>query len=162
MNVTPLQVLSAVNTFANGGMLMRPYVISRVVTEDDVRTYEPVVVRQVVSQQTADTIAALMNDVVDGVPFHRATVEGYSVAGKTGTTEVSTGGSYDPGTTIVSFVGFLPYEDPQISILVKIDEPSGERILGGEVAAPIFSGLAAELMDYLDVPPSGVALAAAQ
>ena len=162
VNVTPLQVLSAVNTFANGGMLMRPYVISRVVTEDDVRTYEPVVVRQVVSQQTADTIAALMNDVVDGVPFHRATVEGYSVAGKTGTTEVSTGGSYDPGTTIVSFVGFLPYEDPQISILVKIDEPSGERILGGEVAAPIFSGLAAELMDYLDVPPSGVALAAAQ
>lgn len=161
LNVTPLQVLTAVNVFANGGMLMRPYVISRIVTEDDVRTYEPVAVRQVVSEQTAHTVAALMNDVVDGVAFHRATVAGYSVAGKTGTTEVSSSVGYDPGTTIVSFAGFLPYEDPQISILVKIDEPRGERILGGEVAAPVFSSLAAEIMDYLGVPPSGSALAAA-
>ena len=117
--------------------------------------------RQVVSEQTSHTVAALMNDVVDGVAFHRATVAGYSVAGKTGTTEVSSSVGYDPGTTIVSFAGFLPYEDPQISILVKIDEPRGERILGGEVAAPVFSSLAAEIMDYLGVPPSGSALAAA-
>jgi cell division protein FtsI/penicillin-binding protein 2 len=162
LNVTPLQVLTAVNTFANGGMLMRPYVISSIVTDDDVRIYEPVAVRQVVSEETANTVAALMNDVVDGVPFHRATVEGYSVAGKTGTTEVSSSIGYDPGTTIVSFAGFLPYENPQISILVKIDEPQGERILGGEVAAPVFSDLAGEIMDYLGVPSSGAQLAAAQ
>ena len=161
VNVTPLQMLTAINSFASGGMLMRPYVISRVVTDDEVRSYEPVAVRRVVSEETADTVAALMHDVVDGVPFHRAKVPGYSVAGKTGTTEVSSEIGYELGTTIVSFAGFLPYEDPQISILVKIDEPSGGRTLGGEVAAPIFSELAAELMAYLEVPPSDpVALAA--
>jgi cell division protein FtsI/penicillin-binding protein 2 len=157
---TPLQVLTAVNAFANGGELMRPYVVSHVVGRDGVRTYEPVVVRQVISPETARTMASMMRDVVEGVPTHGARVPGYQVAGKTGTTLVSIPTGYDLNTTIASFVGFLPYEDPQVSILVKIDQPGGERNLGGEVAAPVFAGIAADVMEYLNIPADADRVAA--
>ena len=157
---TPLQVLTAVNVFANGGMLMRPYVVSDIVTATEARHFEPVEVRRVVSPQTARVMARLMFDVVESVPFHGARVDGYSVAGKTGTTLVSIPTGYDLDTTIASFAGFLPYEQPRISILIKIDQPSGERNLGGEVAAPLFAELAAQLMDYLNVPRTDALVAA--
>jgi cell division protein FtsI/penicillin-binding protein 2 len=151
--VTPLQMLTAVNVFANGGVLMRPYVVSRIVTRDDVRNFEPVTVRQVVSPETARTVFELMHDVVEGVEWHGARVPGYDVAGKTGTTLVSIPTGYDIDSTIATFAGFLPYEDPRVSILVKIDEPSGGLNLGGQVAAPVFAGLAGRIMSYLGVPP---------
>ena len=149
---TPLQVLTAVNVFANGGSLMRPYVVSRIVTDERVREFDPVTVRQVVSPATARTMARLMLDVVEGVQWHGARVPGYRVAGKTGTTIVSVPTGYDFDTTIASFAGFLPYEAPHISVLVKIDQPGGERNLGGEVAAPVFSRVAADIMEYLNEP----------
>ena len=150
---SPLQVLTAVNVFANDGWLMRPYIVSRIVSEDDVRSFDPVSVRQVVSAGTASTMSGLMNDVVDGVQWHLAQVDGYAVAGKTGTTIVSIPTGYDFDTTIASFAGFLPYEAPEVSILVKIDTPSGELTLGGQVAAPVFSRVASAIMEYLRVPP---------
>ncbi|MCA9849518.1 MAG: hypothetical protein KC461_02620, partial [Dehalococcoidia bacterium] len=85
---------------------------------------------------------------------HGAQVPGYEVAGKTGTTLVSIPTGYDIDSTIASFAGFIPYNDPKISVLVKIDQPSGGLNLGGQVAAPVFSDLAAKIMDYLRVPPS--------
>jgi cell division protein FtsI/penicillin-binding protein 2 len=151
---TPLQVLTAVNTFANGGRLMRPYIVSRTVTADGVRTYHPVEVRRPVSEETANTMAGLMHDVVDGVRLHGAQVPGYEVAGKTGTTLVSIPTGYDLDTTIASFAGFLPYPDARVSVLVKIDQPSGGVNLGGQVAAPVFSKVAADIMQYLSVPPT--------
>ncbi len=157
---TPLQVLTAINVFANGGSLMRPYVVSRIVTEDSVREFAPVTVRRVVSPATARTMARLMLDVVEGVAWHGARVPGYRVAGKTGTTIVSVPTGYDFDTTIASFAGFLPYEQPRISILVKIDQPGGERNLGGEVAAPVFSGVAADIMEYLNEPAGQLRAAA--
>ena len=156
---TPLQVAMAVNSFANGGALMRPQIVSQVVTREGVRRFEPVRVRQVVTPQTAQTVARMMLDVVEGqvagAPPHRARVEGYRVAGKTGTTLVSIPTGYDPDTTIASFAGFLPYEAPRVTILVKIDQPSGDSNLGGVVAAPVFSVIAADIMEYLNVPTSG-------
>ncbi|HJM88875.1 MAG TPA: penicillin-binding protein 2 [Dehalococcoidia bacterium] len=153
---TPIQVLTAVNVFANNGALMRPYVVSRIVTDEQVRDFDPVTVRQVVSPATARTMARLMLDVVESVPRHGARVDGYRVAGKTGTTIVSVPTGYDFDTTIASFAGFLPYEAPRVSILVKIDQPGGERNLGGEVAAPVFAQVAAEVMEYLNEPGSQV------
>jgi cell division protein FtsI/penicillin-binding protein 2 len=97
-------------------------------------------------------MARLMLDVVEGVQWHGARVPGYRVAGKTGTTIVSVPTGYDFDTTIASFAGFLPYEAPHISVLVKIDQPGGERNLGGEVAAPVFSRVAADIMEYLNEP----------
>lgn len=151
---TPLQVLAAVNTFASEGMLMRPFIVSKVVTGDQERVFQPVAVRQVVSPATARTMLALMRDVVEGVPYHGARVPGYSVAGKTGTTLVSIPTGYDLDTTIASFAGFIPYEAPAVSILVKIDQPGGGLNLGGEVAAPVFAKVALDIMNYLNVPPT--------
>ena len=149
---TPLQVATAVNAFANEGALMRPQIVSQVVTGEGVRRFEPVRVRQAVTPETAQTVARMMLDVVEGVPFHRARVDGYRVAGKTGTTLVSIPTGYDLDTTIASFVGFLPYEAPRVTILVKIDQPSGDSNLGGVVAAPVFALIAADIMEYLNVP----------
>ena len=151
---TPLQVLTAVNVFANDGWLMRPYVVSRTVTADEVRQFEPVRVRQVVSSRTATAMAALMRDVVNGTEWHGARLSDYTVAGKTGTTIVSIPTGYDFDTTIASFAGFLPYEAPRVSVLVKIDTPGGDLRLGGQVAAPVFARVASQIMDYLRVPPS--------
>lgn len=149
---TPIQVLTAVNVFANGGRLMRPYVVSRQITRDEVRTYDPVEVRRVVSETTARTMSRLMLDVVEGVPWHGARVDGYRVAGKTGTTLVSIPTGYDLDSTIASFAGFLPYEAPRVSVLVKIDQPAGDLNLGGQVAAPVFARIASQVMEYLRVP----------
>ena len=152
---TPLQVLTAVNTFANDGWLMRPYVVSRIVSPDEVRQFEPVEVRQVVSSRTATLMAGLMRDVVNGTEWHGARLSDYTVAGKTGTTIVSIPTGYDFDTTIASFAGFLPYEAPEVSILIKIDTPGGDLRLGGQVAAPVFARVAEQIMEYLRVPPSG-------
>lgn len=149
---TPIQMLSAINVFANGGKLMRPYIVSRVTTGDDVRTFEPVEVRRPVSEATANTMRQLMRDVVEGVDYHGAVVDGYDVAGKTGTTLVSIPTGYDLNSTIASFAGFLPYEQPRVSVLVKIDQPSGGLNLGGQVAAPVFAKVAGDIMKYLSVP----------
>ena len=152
--VTPLQMLTAVNVFANGGKLMRPYIVSKIVTGDQARTFQPVEVRRPVSAQTANTVGALMHDVVDGVEFHGAQTKGYAVAGKTGTTLVSIPTGYDLDSTIASFAGFIPYRQPRISVLVKIDQPTGGLNLGGQVAAPVFAKVAADVMQYLGVAPT--------
>lgn len=151
---TPIQVLTAVNVFANGGRLMRPYIVSQVAKDDGVRHFEPVEVRRPISEATAKTMAQLMYDVVEGVEYHGARVKGYNVAGKTGTTLVSIPTGYDLDSTIASFAGFIPYEQPRVSILVKIDQPSGGLNLGGQVAAPVFAGVASDIMKYLRVPAS--------
>ena len=157
---TPLQVLTAVNVFANGGKLMRPYLVGEIVTPQERRVFSPVEVRQVVSPATAATMAKLMEQVVEGVEYHGARVPGYHVAGKTGTTIVSISTGYQFDTTIASFAGFLPYEHPRVSILVKIDQPDGGLRLGGQVAAPVFARVAADIMEYLDGPAAGRTAAA--
>jgi cell division protein FtsI/penicillin-binding protein 2 len=157
--VTPLQMLTAVNSLGNGGLLMRPYIVSKVVTPTDVRIYDPVTVRRVVSPSTADTMLRLMRDVVEGTVWHGARVPGYEVAGKTGTTLVSIPTGYDIDSTIASFAGFIPYDNPRVSVLIKIDQPGGGLNLGGQVAAPVFAGLAAQIMDYLRVPLDSITVA---
>jgi stage V sporulation protein D (sporulation-specific penicillin-binding protein) len=154
---TPLQVITAVATIANGGKLMRPYIVQEVAGPQGRRVYEPVVVRQPISESTARTVAQMMNAVVEGVPYHLARVHGYHVGGKTGTTIVSIPGGYDLNSTIASFVGFAPAENPKMIMLVKIDQPKDDP-LGGQVAAPVFGTLAPEILAYLDVKPDALEL----
>lgn len=149
--VTPVQLITAIAAIANGGKLMRPYVVQEVVGPQGRRVYEPVVVRQPISEVTARTVARMMNEVVEGVPYHLARLTGYHVAGKTGTTIVSIPGGYDLNSTIASFVGFAPLEEPRMIMLVKIDRPQDDP-LGGRVAAPIFGALAPEILAYLNAP----------
>jgi cell division protein FtsI/penicillin-binding protein 2 len=157
ISVTPLQMITAVAAIANGGMLMRPYVVQEVVGPDGNKTTQPQPVRQAISEATARTLTAMMNDVVEGVPSHGARIQGYHVAGKTGTSYISVPGGYAPDRVIASFIGFAPVSDPRMIVLVKIDEPQVAQ-LGGTVAAPVFAELAPKILNYLGVPPDAPAL----
>ena len=147
ISATPLQMVSAVSALVNGGLLMRPYIVKEVTGPDEHRTFEPVVARRVVSEETSRTLVQMMNAVVDGVPYHLAHVPGYRVGGKTGTTTFE-----DRPYSIASFIGFAPLDDPKFIMLVKIDEPKDDP-LGGRVAAPVFGDLAPQVLTYLGVRP---------
>jgi cell division protein FtsI/penicillin-binding protein 2 len=152
INVTPLQMITAVAAIANGGMLMKPYIVQQVVGPNGTKTTQPQPVRQAISEQTASTLTTMMNAVVEGVPGNLARIQGYHVAGKTGTAYISVPGGYAPDRVITSFIGFAPVSDPRMIVLVKIDEPQ-EAQLGGTVAAPVFAELAPKILSYLGVPP---------
>lgn len=158
---TPLQVITAVASFANGGKLMRPYIVKEMDTPDGTRTFDPVVVRQVVKPETAATVADMMNQVVEGIPGHLAAIRGYHVAGKTGTTTDATlaDGAVLKGN-VASFIGFAPVDDPQIIMLVKLDYR--EDRLGGQFSAPVFAHLAPNILAYLGVRPEGPQLVTTQ
>lgn len=160
MATTPLQVTTAVAAIANGGKLMRPYVVDRIMDgKRVVHQTEPMVVRQVVSQQVARETTELMVAVVEG-DVEEAILPGYTVAGKTGTAQIPTPDGYDPVDTIASFVGFVPAYDPQFVMLVKLDRPNKHR--GAWTAAPLFREVAVELVRLLGIPPDGVQLASNQ
>ena len=146
--VSPIQMITAVNTIANGGKLMQPYVVDSKLDSDGNVVYKttPTVKRQVISEKTASTVADMMEQVVSIGTGKNAYVAGYHVAGKTGTSEkIGIEGAY-----IASFAGFAPADNPEISILIAIDEPTGEHG-GGAVAAPIAGMLLEKIMTYLNV-----------
>ena len=148
--VSPIQMITAVNTIANGGKLMEPYVVDSKLDSDGTVVYKttPTVTRQVISEKTASTVADMMEQVVSIGTGKNAYVAGYHVAGKTGTSEkIGIEGAY-----IASFAGFAPADNPEISILIAIDEPTGEHG-GGAVAAPIAGMLLEKIMTYLNVEP---------
>jgi cell division protein FtsI/penicillin-binding protein 2 len=158
---TPLQIITAVASLANDGRLMRPYIVAQMDTPDGTRTFEPVVVRQVVSEQTASTVADMMNQVVEGIPGHLGAVRGYHVAGKTGTTTDATlADGAVKGGNVASFVGFAPVDDPKVIVLVKLDFK--EDRLGGQFSAPVFARLAPTILAYLGVKPEGPQLVTGQ
>lgn len=148
--VSPIQMITAINTIANGGKLMQPYVVDAHLDADGnvVQKTEPTMKRQVVSEKTASTVAGMMEQVVSVGTGKNAYVAGYHVAGKTGTSEkIGIEGAY-----IASFAGFAPADNPQISILIAIDEPVGEHG-GGKVAAPIAGILLEKVLTYLNIEP---------
>ena len=151
--VTPLQMVQAYATIARGGIPVRPRLVTAVITDDGVDRFEPRTGPRAISRETAATITWMMQAVVDGVAGHPAQVDGWPVAGKSGTSDVVEFGSYLEGESLASFAGFAPANDPRVVVLVRIDRPQGE-IYGGIVAAPIFSDLMARVLPYLGVPPT--------
>jgi len=155
--VTPIQMIAAVAAVANGGVLMKPYVVERIVDDRGVMVAQPTVVRQVVSVQTAKQLTGMLVETVErGAEL--AIVPGYDIAGKTGTAQIPVGDHYDPELTIASFVGYAPADDPRFIALVKIDKPRLDP-WGAEVAAPVFRAIAERLFVLLDVPPDNIRLA---
>ena len=150
---TPLQVITAIASVINGGQLMRPYIVEEIDGPEGRRVYDPVVVRQTISAASSETMVEMMRQVVDGVAGHLGQVKGYDVGGKTGTTLVSIPTGYALDSTLATFVGFGPVDDPAIIMLVKIDQPQDDP-LGGIVAAPVFGKLAPKILAYLNVRPS--------
>ena len=152
LNVTPLQLVTAASAIVNGGTLMRPYVVQRIESPGGVRSFEPVPVRRVVSAEVAGQVRSMMKAVSEQATT-KAQVAGYHVGVKTGTATIPTAGGYEVDATIASIVGFVPYEDPKAVILVKIDRPK-DIPWGSQVAGPVFSALAREMLIYWRVPPT--------
>jgi len=158
ISITPLQMINAMAAIANGGLLMKPYVVQQIVREDDIVEIEPVVRRRVISPETARQLTQILVEGVKKGVAELAHVEGYSIAAKTGTAQIPIPGGYDPTWTIASIVGWAPADDPRFIILVKIDKPQAAP-WGATVAAPVFKTLAQQLFDYLGIPPDEVRLA---
>jgi len=153
IGVTPLQLITAEAAVANGGLLMRPYVVRRVVRDGKViKENKPTVVRRVLEPKTAETLKGMMKTVVEKGEYQVARIPGYTIGGKTGTSSIATKQGYDPKLTIASFVGYSPVEDPQFIVLIKVDKPR-KSPWGSEVAAPVFKRLAHRLYAYLNIPP---------
>jgi cell division protein FtsI/penicillin-binding protein 2 len=158
INVTPLQIISAIAAIANDGRLMRPYVVQEIRRGDESEVTQPVMVRQVITPETASAVTDMMEGVVDGITaIYAIDVPGYRVAGKTGTASISVPGGYKPDSYIASFAGFVPSDDPVLAMLVKIDEPK-DVPWGSAVSAPVFARLASAILPYLKVPPDAPAL----
>ena len=155
--VTPLQLASAYAVLANDGMLMRPYLVSEVlnVKGDVVYANSPTRLRQVIRPETAQQMLALLEHVVEpGGTGWRAQIEGFRVAGKTGTSQkVDPRGGYSAKGRIASFIGIVPADRPQLVILVVIDEPK-TAVYGGTVAAPVFQTIAQQALALLGIAGS--------
>ena len=165
IGVTPLQMVTAVGAIANGGLLMKPYVMSEVRNTKNlpVAQTKPQVRRRVISTDTARTLTHIMEGVVTNGTGGKAAIPGYRVAGKTGTAQKidPRTGAYSSALLVGSFVGFVPAEDPQLAMIVVIDEPHGEG-WGGVVAAPVFRRVGEQALNYLGIPaeePVRIALA---
>ena len=157
MDATALQLAVAAAAIANGGKLMRPYVVKKIVDDTGrvVRETHPEMIRRVVSFETARKVARILEGVAsEEGTAPKAAIPGFSVAGKTGTSQ-----KIDPATKryswkkhVATFVGFAPVDHPRLLILVVIDEPQGV-FYGGEVAAPVFRQVGAWSLDHLRVSP---------
>ena len=156
IGVTPLQMARAVAAVANEGRLMKPQLVREVRSPTATRQVEPEVVRQVVRPETARTVTAMMVNAVEESVVGLAKVDGYRVAGKSGTAEMLVDGRYSRDDTVASFVGFAPAEDPRFLVLVAITRPK-DNIWGEAVAAPIFSTIMRELLSHAGIGPTLVA-----
>jgi cell division protein FtsI/penicillin-binding protein 2 len=158
--VTPLQITMGMSVIANGGHLMAPRIVQSVEKENGeiAMKKEPIVMRKVVPEKTAHFVAeALIGVTQPGGTAAFARVNGFQVAGKTGTAQkVSPHGGYAAGKYVVSFVGFMPAEDPKFVLLVMVDDAKIASNLnyGGLVAAPIFSRIAERAARHLDLTPT--------
>lgn len=158
ISVTPIQLVTAAAAIANGGKLMAPFVVKRIVDPygEVIERHSPEVVRQVVSEKVANEVRKLMIGTTEaGGTGTLAQVPGYLVAGKTGTAQVvdPVTGGYSADKLIGSFLGIVPAKHPRLVILVVVDEPKN-KVFGGLVAAPIFSRIASQSLQYLKIPPT--------
>jgi len=157
--LTPLQLVRAVAAVVNGGNLMEPYIVEEVLSAEGktVLLQEPTVIRQVISEQTSKTMCELLKSVVDVGTAKNAAVAGFSIGGKTGTSEkidVLDENGQPTLDKIVSFIGVAPMENPQYIVLVALDTPSratGMYISGGQMAAPTVGAVMADILPYLGV-----------
>lgn len=154
ISVTPIQLITAINAIANGGKLMKPMVVDKIITPDQkIIVLSPQVVRQTVSSATAKVMSLMMLNAVENGEAKFAKIPNYNIAGKTGTAQIPVEGHYDPTNTNASFIGFFPVENPKITMLVVINKPRSS-IYGAETAAPTFFSIARDLIQYYNIEPS--------
>jgi penicillin-binding protein 2B len=160
--VTPIQQVTAIAAIANGGKLLKPHMIKEIHDPNtgNTKMVKPEVIRQVISPESAKETSSYLEQVVADQEIgtgRQAYIEGYRVAGKTGTAvKVVTGkdgkGEYDYDKAVVSFVGYAPVNDPKIAVIVIIDEPNDPNVGGGAAAAPVFKKIVSQSLQYMNVP----------
>ena len=154
--LTPLQLVTAVSAVANGGMLVQPHIVKEILNADGTvaQSFGRTEVRQVISQQTSELMCDMLEDVVKKGTGKNAYVAGYRVAGKTGTTEkIADMNKEGKDLYVTSFVAFAPADDPQIAVLVLLDEPTVQPISGGLNTAPVVRRFLEEALPYLEIDP---------
>ncbi len=156
ISVSAVQMITAISAIANGGNLMKPYLVRAIVDQNGnlVNAVKPQKVRTVISARTATIVKNILKTVItEGGTGVNAALDGYTACGKTGTArKLDENGEYSKTRHTASFIGFAPADDPEIAILVIIDEPQG-KYYGGIVAAPVFKQIAQQTLNYLNVPP---------
>ena len=153
--VTPLQLINAFSAVANGGKLMRPYVVSEIVHHDGTVTKkEPEVIDVPISEESARDMTLMLTSVVKN-HLLAAKVSGYDIAAKTGTAQIpNPKGGYEAADQVIhNMVGFMPAQNPRVTLLIKIDRPKGVKF-SAESISPVFGQISAFLLRYMNVPPS--------
>jgi cell division protein FtsI/penicillin-binding protein 2 len=155
VSTTPLQMITAFSAIANGGLMMQPRVVYEIIDGKEVLSSRPSPLGRPISAQTAQTVTQMMVATVrDGVD--KAGIPGYTIAGKSGTAEIPDPAlGYLSDAWIMSFVGFLPADDPQVVVLIRLDKPTSGR-WASQVVAPIFSRFVERLVLLLEIPPDDV------
>lgn len=159
VSVTPIQQITAVSAAINGGKLYKPYIVKALLepeTNTVVKTYNKTLVRNVISKDTSKEVREALESVVTNGTGRNAFIDGYRVGGKTGTAQKVENGAYLSGNYIVSFIGFMPANNPKIVVYVALDNPKGVIQYGGTVAAPIARSILLDSIDALNIEkPTG-------
>ena len=154
VSVTPIQQIVAVSAAINGGTLYKPYIVKSInEPETNMVVYQnnPIKVRQVISSSTSDIVRDALESVVSLGTGRNAYIDGYRVGGKTGTAQKVQDGRYMVGDYIVSFMGFLPANDPKVVVYIAVDHAKGITQYGGTIAAPIARSVMLSAIDALDI-----------
>ncbi len=150
--VTPIQMIRAFAALINGGKLLKPEIVKKIVSGTKASQIKPQVERQVISEVTSAVIRKMLWSTVENGEMKWAKPKGYQVGGKTGTAQIPIKGHYDPTKTIASFIGFAPVDNPKFIALVMLKEPKSSP-WGSETAAPLFFDVAKELLLYYNIAP---------
>lgn len=156
ISVTPIQMVTAIGAIANDGKMMAPHVVKAMIIDGKQYNIDPVVLGTPISADTAHTLTAMLVNSLENEASN-ALVDGYSVAGKTGTGEIATPLGYTSSTTNTSFVGWGPAEDPKFLVYIWLEKPE-ISIWGSEVASPVFSDLVHDLVVLMNIPPDNIRL----
>ncbi|MBN2407249.1 MAG: penicillin-binding protein 2 [Elusimicrobia bacterium] len=159
IGVTAIQLVGAFSLVANGGILYEPRIIKYIEVNGRERDFEPMPIRRVISEETAAELRDILVEVVRRGSGDKGAVKGYKVAGKTGTAQkfnVETS-NYEENKFVALFGGFVPADDPKLTIVVVFDEPDESLYWGGYVAAPVFSAIAKASLNYLNIIPENEA-----
>ncbi len=156
ISVTPIQMITAVCAVANDGMLMKPRIVKEITDSKSrvLKSFDSQMVKRVISKETANQMMDILESVVSNGSGGAAKIEGYRVAGKTGTAQKVINGRYEPGFYISSFVAIAPVEDPKLAVIVIVDEPRGGAIFGSTVAGPVVRQIMSDSLRYMGIKPN--------
>lgn len=149
--VTPLQMIMSYQAIANKGVLMKPYVVKKIINNGVEEVINPKKIKEVISPETAATVSAMLVNIVEKGHSKRAAIEGYYLGGKTGTAQIATVGGYKKDEWVHTFIGVAPIDEPAFVMLVKIDSPKGVQYAEGSTV-PLWRDIAEFILRYYQIP----------